>query len=924
MNKIYLIILLFVFSIPQSFAQTPVITGKVQDQSSQLPIKNAIVMVLSEKDSILQGFTRTADDGSFTLQIKSSGNKILMISNSLYAEYVDNIKISQTTENLKTIRLTNKSKLLEAIIIKTGGSIKIKGDTTIYTADSFNVSANANVEELLKKLPGIQVDKNGEIKAMGEKVEKVLVDGEEFFGDDPGMAVKNLRADAVKEVQVFDKKSEASTFSGIDDGNTKKTINLKLKEDKKKGYFGKLSLAGGIGQNIDNRFNNNLMFGSFKGKRKLSAFFLNGNISQDGLNWQENQKYSGEENNFEMMDEDGIFGFTFQGNGSDEDININTQYGFLRNINAGVSYSNKWNDKHSINFSPKYNLQDYNNIKNTQVITQIGDSILDQQTETKTNLNRYNFKSSFIFDTKIDSANTLKLTLRADNYHSNSIETSDAETSGSSGIVKNASFRSQNKTSDKTVITANLIFKHKFKKARRTLSLTADVKTNSTESDSYLQSSNRIFEQAIPFSVELDQLTKTNNTGTNLSAKALYTEPLTKKWSMEMSYQLAVNAGNNDQKTYTPNATNVYNVIEDSLTNDFKQNITIQTPSTRFNYAYKKIKFNFGSGFGITHFSLLDKTIDKTYIRDYINLFPSATFVYAYKGNHSLRIKYNGSNTQPTINQLQPLRNNNNFFNQYEGNPDLKPSFSNNFNITHNGYNFLKELWNYQTLNVSFTNNSIANNKTIDAATGKTITKPINTNGNVNVSMWSGVGLKWKKPNINCQFNGNINYFRYADVINNLISFSNTTSAGVSVTFNKSKSNKYDFGFSNNFDVNRNTNAQSKTVNSFRSNTMSANATVYYKKAWSIISDYQMFARQKLSATDKNISINTLNIQLQKTFKNNEYTLYVKVKDLLNQNIGIERNYSSNTFVEERNQQLRRYFMLGFTWDFKNKNNAKK
>ncbi len=154
-------------------------------------------------------------------------------------------------------------------------------------------------------MPGIQVDKDGKIKAMGETVEKVLVDGEEFFGDDPGMAVKNLRADAVKEVEVFNKKSEQAEFTGIDDGKTQKTINLKLKEDKKKGYFGKIDVAGGLQKIIDHRYNDNLLFSSFKGKRKLSAFLLNGNTGQDGLSWQDEEKYGGRDDISMNMDEDG-------------------------------------------------------------------------------------------------------------------------------------------------------------------------------------------------------------------------------------------------------------------------------------------------------------------------------------------------------------------------------------------------------------------------------------------------------------------------------------------------------------------------------------------------------------------------------------------------------------------------------------------
>jgi hypothetical protein len=284
---------LFSLSVNQSKSQIISISGKVEDKESKLPIKNAVIMVLSEKDSILESFTRSLDNGTFILKNLTEGKKILMVSNPIYAEYVDNIQFTNSKSSLGKISLTNKSKLMSEIIIKTGGAIKIKGDTTIYTADSFNVSANANVEELLKKLPGIQVDKNGEIKAMGEKVKKVLVDGEEFFGDDPGMAVKNLRADAVKEVQVYDKKSEQATFTGIDDGNTQKTINLKLKEDRKRGYFGKLETSGGLANNATNRFNNNLMYGSFKGKRKISAFILNGNTGQDGLNWQDQQEIWG-------------------------------------------------------------------------------------------------------------------------------------------------------------------------------------------------------------------------------------------------------------------------------------------------------------------------------------------------------------------------------------------------------------------------------------------------------------------------------------------------------------------------------------------------------------------------------------------------------------------------------------------------------
>lgn len=198
-----------------AFSQNITLSGNVNDITEKKPVKNAVVALLTVKDSILYKFARTNADGSFAIKNVKPGNYILMTTHPYFADLVDNIEAKDAATNLGTLSVTSKSKLLQEVIVKSGNPIRIKGDTTIYTADSFKVGPNANVEELLKKLPGIQVDKDGKIKAMGETVEKVLVDGEEFFGDDPGMAVKNLRADAVKEVQVFDKKATRQNLRAL-------------------------------------------------------------------------------------------------------------------------------------------------------------------------------------------------------------------------------------------------------------------------------------------------------------------------------------------------------------------------------------------------------------------------------------------------------------------------------------------------------------------------------------------------------------------------------------------------------------------------------------------------------------------------------------------------------------------------------------
>ncbi len=904
-----------------SFAQTANITGAVMDPNEKKAVQNAVVALLTPKDSILYKFTRSNAEGKYILKDVKPGEYILMTTHPYFADLLDNVVIKNDME-IPELALISKAKLMQEVIIKTGSPIKIRGDTTVYTADSFKVSANANVEELLKKLPGIQVDKDGKIKAMGETVQKVLVDGEEFFGDDPGMAVKNLRADAVKEVQVFDKKSDQAEFTGIDDGKTQKTINLKLKEDKKTGYFGKIDVAGGLIKKIDPRYNDNLLFSTFKGKRKLSAFLLNGNTGQDGLSWQDEQKFGGSDNMTMSMDDDGG-GIIFYGRGgsSDDEPYLDPQNGFITNVNAGVQYSNKWKDKHTLNFSPKYNSQNYDNHKQTFSQTQVQDSVLNEFSDGVTNINRHNFKTKLTYDLKLDSNSTLKLTTGANFYSTESEETRFANTKGKFGTLKNSSNRVLQTNNDKNALSGNLLFKHKFKKARRTVSVSADWNTINTDGKNFLESTNQSFIAGNPsFSQQLNQMKDYDMSTTNLSSKFVYTEPLSKEYSLELGYQLAYNYGNNNQLTYSYSpASGKYDLSVDSLSNQFKQNIIQNIPSAKINFANKKLKINAGSGFGFTNFELRDLTFNKDYIRNYVNFFPAANITYTYKPNHSIRFNYNGNTRQPTINQLQPLRNNNDFFNEYIGNPDLKPSFTNSFNLSHNSYNFLKDLHTYVSFNGRLTSNSITNNRTIDINSGKIISQPVNTNGNLSLSFYSGGGFKIKKLDIRVNIGPNISYNKYADVINSKISFSRIINTGLSFDLNKSKEKKYDISVRNNFSYNSNTTSQNDTKIHYYINTVYFISTFYIDTVWSISTNYEFYSRQKTLQFNTGINTHLLNARLQRTFKKDEFTAYISVRDLLNQNVGIQRNFYGNTYTEVINDRLKRYFLLGFTWNFKNK-----
>ncbi len=274
MKVFALLSVLLVLCVSASFAQKQyLIKGTVTDSMATYKMVNTSISVLNEKDSILVKYTRADAEGNFILNSPKSGKFILLVTYPGYADYVENFVLDSvnTTKDFGRINLILKATLLQDVIIQGKvASIKIKGDTTEYNAGSYSIAPNSKVEDLLKQLPGIQVDKDGKITAQGETVNKVLVDGEEFFGDDPTLVTKNIRGDMVDKVQLYDKKSDQATFTGIDDGEKSKTINIKLKEDKKNGYFGKLE--GGVG--TDKFYNNQAMFNAFKGKQKFSAFLV--------------------------------------------------------------------------------------------------------------------------------------------------------------------------------------------------------------------------------------------------------------------------------------------------------------------------------------------------------------------------------------------------------------------------------------------------------------------------------------------------------------------------------------------------------------------------------------------------------------------------------------------------------------------------
>ncbi len=410
---------LLMFACSALLAQIPYsIKGSVADTASHAKLTNATVSVLNSKDSTLFKFTRASSVGSFAIGDFKPGKFILLITYPGYADYVEhfNLDSAHKTRDFGNVNLFLKSRLLADVIVKgTIAAIKIKGDTTEFNAAAYKIQPNSKVEDLLKQLPGIQIDKDGKITAQGQTVTKVLVDGEEFFGDDPTLVTKNLRGDMVDKVQLFDKKSDQAAFTGIDDGIKNKTLNIKLKEDKKQGYFGKVDGGGAS----DTYFQGQAMINMFKAKKKFSAYGTTANTGKTGLAWQDNSKYASSDN-VQLMDGGG---FMITG-GQDELESFNGRYdgkGIPMANTGGMHYDVKWNDdKESINTNYKAGSLSVEGTSNNQNQNNLPIGVINSHSDQVFNNSIFRQKLDVAYQLKIDTSSNLKITADGTLKHSKS------------------------------------------------------------------------------------------------------------------------------------------------------------------------------------------------------------------------------------------------------------------------------------------------------------------------------------------------------------------------------------------------------------------------------------------------------------------------------------------------------------------------
>ncbi|MGF7041219.1 outer membrane beta-barrel protein [Mucilaginibacter lappiensis] len=912
-------LIIFCLSTISVFAQNNYsINGSVADTASNAQLTNSTVMVLAAKDSMLQKFTRVSN-GTFAMNNLKKGKFILMVTYPGYADYVDRFTLdsAHTTHDFGRIKMILKSQLLAEVIIKAKvAAVKIKGDTTEFNAAAFTVQPNSKVEDLLKQLPGIQVDKDGKITAQGQTVSKVLVDGEEFFGDDPTLVTKNLRADMVDKVQLYDKKSDQAAFTGIDDGVKNKTINIKLKEDKKNGYFGKLDAEGGT----DGYYQEQAMFNRFKGKQKFSAYGTIGNTGKVGLGWDDNSKYGG--TGLQVSDDGGFY---FYGGGGDDLDSFSGRYngqGIPLARSGGLHYDTKWNnDKETLNTNYKIGSLNVDGSKNTLTQNNLPGTFITSNNDQTFHNHMFRQKLDATYTVKLDTSSNLKIavdgtiksSITDDKYNTRSLRGNDT--------LLNTNNRSVLNNTDQKIFNANILYTKKFKKVGRTFSVNINEALNQNETKGFLKSEIDYYNigGGLDSMRKIDQYKTTLTHTSVLNTNITYSEPFTKTFAVIVNYGLGINNGRSDRRSFNQAAPGEYTLLDSSLSNNFKLNQLSNQFGAVFNYKKNKTIVNFGTKVSVVDFKQIDEFTNNTITRNFVNWNPQASFQYKFSQQQTFSLNYNGNTTQPTINQIQPVIVNTDPLNITLGNPDLKPSFTNRLSFYYYSYKVLSSQSIYLNGSYSRTMNPIVSNVVTDSAGASTYqSSNLKNKQTSNFYFNTGFGQKLFKTDINGGINLGANGNTFYNLTNNLLNETKSYTYTAQLRFSVYKQKKYDFWTSAGptYTVNSSS-LQQQVNNNGRGFNAYGGFNIYLPGKFQISSDANYQYNAATQAFSEDFKRTTLNANISKSFlKDESLKLSISGNDLLNQNTGYSRTGSTNFLTQERYTTIRRYFMLSLVWDF--------
>ena len=880
-------------------------TGLVKDTLNE-PLIGATVMLLNAQDSVLAKFGITNGKGEFKLDRISPDDYILQITYLGYANLSQPVSISTDQSDLGSFQLQPESALLEQVEVKADFvPIRMKKDTIEYNAAAFQTKPNADVEALLKKLPGVEVDRNGDIKAHGENVQQVLVDGKEFFGNDPKIATKNLPADAIDKVQVFDKKSDIAEFSGIDDGREAKTINLSLREDHKQGYFGKVKGGYGNEERYENKFNVN----RFGHNIQFSALGMFNNTNQQGFSINDYINMMGGLNNL-LSGGGGEISLDGDDLGLPIDAGQRNQ-GFTTTSAGGVNFNWELNKKTKLHTSYFYNgiKKELDLIETQQSI--LGDNSYNSNRTAAVKRKNEGHRLNLNFSSKLDSFQTIKWRTNLGFTKKNNSSNSFNQTFNLADLLENGSRQQLATEGDDLRWNTNLTYLRRFKKKGRFFTINGAYEKTDRSQTTDLMALNQFFiNESLNDSLIQDHLK--DDKQINYGVGVTYTEPIGKAKYVEFNYSYQ-NYHNDLEKNVFDRRDNAL-VFNSLLSNHFQRDYLYHR--TGVNYKWKHKKMNLNAGVHAQNATLKGTLIteDFTLNRDFLNVLPKLNLIYDFKATRSLRFDYRTSVREPSLDQLKPIIDNSDPLNIYVGNPNLQPEFLHDFRLNFNSFDQFSSVSIFASANAIFTNHKIVNARTIDEQFRQTI-QPINFGETTQYSSYLSFGapLNFLKSRIN--LTADYDYYRGNYLVNELNNpfKNNTVSLDINLTNKNTEIVEVAIGYKwtkNTIDYERDI----QQNQSYDNQVFYTDFALNLGKNWTISStiDYTRYSNASFGdATD----IALWRASLEYRFLENQRgTLQLAANDMLNQNLGINRNSQLNFVQEQRITSLARYFMLSFTY----------
>ena len=927
MNRFITLLLVNVFFSINVNAQS--VSGLIHDAGDNTPIANATIKFSKSDSSAILFNTVSNAKGFFIFNNVPNGNFILSITYVGYENFNKNISINGQNINLGNINIVKSAKILSTVIINGASPVKQNGDTLDYSASQYKVNPDATSEDLIKKMPGITVDKSGTVTAQGETVKKVTVDGRDFFGDDATATLRNLPAEVIDKIQVFDKLSDQAQLTGFDDGNTTKAINIVTKKDMRNGNFGRIF----AGYGTDGRYSGGGNVSFFNNARRISLVGLVNNVNQQNFSSQDLLGVTSTGNRGGGGQRGGGGGGNFRGGGSAGNFTVGQKNGIAKTNAFGINYSDAWGKKIDVTGSYFFNNSNNSNnqtINQQNLITKDSSQYYDENTisDNKNYNNRANFRLTY----KIDSSNTLLLTSSLNFQNNNSIN-----------FVHGSNFLDANKQNllsltDNDINSkfagnnlSNLIlFRHAFKKRGRSISL--DINTNFSDKigDNYLTAINTYYKSLV-VTDSLQQLSNQKNHNNQYSFNLVYTEPVGKKAQLQLNYNPSFQNNNADQETFNyDNGSSKYSILDTSLSNKFHN--TYNTQNTGITYRIGDRNNMVAAGISYQYSELKSdqvfpqvSQINNTYNNILGNIF--SHFKLSSKSN--LRIIYRSTVSSPSVTQLQNVINNSNQFFYSTGNPDLQQQHTNNI-ITRYIYTnsaksqsffanlFFQNINNYIT-NATYTakRDSALSNSVI-LYKGSQISKPVNVNGYINARSFFtfGMPIKFLKSNLN--WNAGFSYAKQPGLLNNVSNISNAYNYNLGAVLSSNISEYIDFTLSYAANINQVKNSiQPSLNNNYFTQSAGISANLLTKKGLFFNNDLSNEYYKGLSG-GYNTNYWLWNMAIgQKFLKNEMGELKLSVFDLLKQNQSITRNVTDSYIQDVKNQVLQQYFMLTFTYKLK-------